>query len=110
MKPNPQDAFADTPTPSTSWSSMSDAERLQIVANLLRELPSAEQVQIIEARADGEIILSFNAPVPADVRGGLLLDLEAFLKQTVDPALNVWLEPLGDKNSLRNLRGIEVKS
>jgi hypothetical protein len=32
------------------------------------------------------------------------------LKAHIDDALTVWLEPLGDRNSLRNLRGIEVKS
>ena len=43
-------------------------------------------------------------------RGPLLLDFEVFLKEAIDPGLVVWLEPLGDRNSLRNLRGIEVKA
>ena len=37
------------------------------------------------------------------------MDFEVHLLAYVDGALNVWLEPLGDRNSLRNLRGIEVK-
>lgn len=110
MKPNAADAFAATPTPATSWVTMSDAARLEVVRNVVQESPSAHLILIAEARADGQVILSFTEPVAADVRGGLLLDLEAFLKETIDPGLAVWLEPLGDKNSLRNLRGIEVKS
>jgi hypothetical protein len=36
--------------------------------------------------------------------------LEDYLKESIDAGLVVWLEPFGDRNSLRNLRGIEVKS
>ena len=64
----------------------------------------------VEAKPDGQVIIRLLEPVPADKRGTLLLDLEAFLKESIDPGLAVWLEPLGDHNSLRNLRGIEVKS
>lgn len=107
---NPQDAFADTPTPGNSWRQLSDAERLEIVRTTVKECDSAMLISVAQAKDDGQVIVSFTQPVGADVRGGLLLDLEAFLKQTVDAGLTVWLEPLGDKNSLRNLRGIEVKS
>lgn len=55
------------------------------------------------------MIVGLRVPVPADKRGTLLLDLEASLKESIDPGLVVWLEPLGDRSSLRNLRGIEVK-
>lgn len=110
MKPNAADAFLDTPTPSAEWQRLGDAERLQRINAIVSSSPHAAQVNVLAARADGEIILCFNGPVAAHVRGGLLLDLEAQFKQHIDPALNVWLEPLGDKNSLRNLRGIEVKS
>ena len=35
--------------------------------------------------------------------------LEEDLKLNIDKGLTVWCEPLGDKNSLRNLRGIKIK-
>ncbi len=65
---------------------------------------------IAAAKPDGQIIVSLVKPISASERGPLLLDLEAFLKLAIDPSLVVWLEPLGDRNSLRNLRGIEVKA
>ena len=40
----------------------------------------------------------------------MLLDLEERLKKKIDLALTVWLEPVGDKSKLRNLRGITMKS
>jgi hypothetical protein len=67
-------------------------------------------VVIAAAKEDGQIIVNLTEPLSAGKRGQLLLDLEAFLKESIDPSLAVWLEPLGDRNSLRNLRGIEVKA
>jgi hypothetical protein len=48
-------------------------------------------------------------PMPAGARGTLLMDLEDRLRHKVSPALVVWHEAMGDRSSLRNLRGIEIK-
>lgn len=73
-------------------------------------MPAVNDILIIvAAKLDGQVIARLLKPVPADKRGTLLLDIEAFLKESIDPGLVVWLESLGDRSSLRNLRGIEVK-
>jgi Tfp pilus assembly ATPase PilU len=105
-------AYTSTPTPNTTWLQLSDEKRLAFVKNALEASKQAKFkiLAILEAKQDGQIIARLLEPVPADQRGTLLLDLEAFLKESIDPGLVVWLEPLGDRSSLRNLRGIEVKS
>ena len=35
--------------------------------------------------------------------------LEEKLKKEIDEGLTIWLEPVGDKSKLRNLRGIVIK-
>ncbi len=100
-------AYASTPATGPAWRALSDAERLRLVIDKLP--PTATDVVVAAATQDGQIIASLKAPMPASQRGPLLLDLEAHLKDAIDPGLVVWLEPLGDRNSLRNLRGIEVK-
>ena len=50
------------------------------------------------------MILKF---LPSNIRGILLLDLEDRIKKNIDKGLTVWLEPVGDKSKLRNLRGIK---
>lgn len=101
----------DTPIPFGDWANCSDAERLvRIKQAIVVRMPSfLEALLIIAAKQDGQVIVGLNEQLPAYKRGTLLLDFEAFLKEAVDPGLVVWLEALGDKNSLRNLRGIEVK-
>lgn len=107
-----QYANADTPVPGQAWSRLRDNERLELVKTTVAgKLGAAGDIFVfVEAKMDGQIILAFREPVPADKRGTLLLDLEESLKASIDPGLVVWLEPLGDRNSLRNLRGIEVKA
>jgi len=107
-----QYANADTPIPGHAWSRLRDDERLQLVKSAVGgKLGAAgDNFVFVEAKTDGQVILALREPVPADKRGTLLLDLEALLKESIDSGLVVWLEPLGDRNSLRNLRGIEVKA
>jgi hypothetical protein len=104
-------AQIDTPTPGSAWRGLSDAERCaRVVDTLKSEAAFAAAVIIAAATEDGQIVVNLAEPLPAGKRGQLLLDVEAHLKQKIDQGLSVWLEPLGDRNSLRNLRGIEVKS
>ena len=105
-------ATAVTPTPGHAWRQLSDGERVALVNDTVagRMASLNKMLVIAEAKPDGQVIVSLLEPVPADRRGALLLDLEEMLKQAVDPGLAVWLEPLGDRSSLRNLRGIEVKA
>jgi len=104
-------AKMDTPTPSPAWQKLSDAERHARVMRVLQDGPAAlnSAVVIAVAKDDGQVVVNLAESLSASKRGQLLLDLEEFLKKEIDPGLTVWLEPLGDRNSLRNLRGIEVK-
>lgn len=109
---NFKDAQTNTPTPGLAWQQLSDAERLALVVDTLHTgMASLNSiVSVAAAKQDGQIIVNLLEPLPANKRGTLLLDLEEFLKNTIEPGLTVWLEPLGDKSSLRNLRGIEVRA
>jgi hypothetical protein len=112
MGSNLRYAGVDTPTPSTEWGKSSDAERLSRLEQVLAtQKPLFQEMLIIaSAKQDGQVIVSLKEQLPPNKRGTVLLDLEEFLKEAVDPGLVVWLDALGDKNSLRNLRGIEVKA
>lgn len=104
-------AEVSSPRCSPNWMEASDDERLsRIIGAIASRSQWSGLVEVVESRADGQVILRFLSPVGAHQRGGLLLDIEEHLKSCFDPGLTVWLEPLGDRSSLRRLRGIEVKS
>lgn len=105
-------ATAVTPSPSEAWSSLSESQRLaRIAAEVTARAPVFnEKLTALSARADGQVIVRLLQSCGPAERGTLLLDYEDLLKQAIDDGITVWGESLGDKNSLRNLRGIEVKS
>lgn len=107
-----QYAGVETFLPAPDWVIRTEAERLSRLESAIAagEEQFRRLLVIVAAKDDGQVIVRLNEPLSAGARGTLLLDLEAYLKSVVDSGLTVWVEALGDRNSLRNLRGIEVKA
>jgi len=102
--------YVDEPSPKTDekWKKSSDKERIDLINKAIAN--PGHDITIVSAKEDGQVLLNINEVLPASERGEFLLDLEYLMKENVDKGITVWLEPIGDKSSLRNLRGIEVKS
>jgi len=67
------------------------------------------EVRNVTKRDDGLVYVNVDSlrSIPASDRGRLLLDLEDKLCLE-DPQIRVWHASIGDKNSLRKLRGISL--
>ncbi len=104
-------AEVDTPHPSASWLALSQPLRIEKINQVIdqKNITFSKELLVVSAKNNGEVVVRILNPLAASARGTLLLDFEEFLKQEIDRGLTVWGEALGDKNSLRNLRGIEVK-
>lgn len=102
-------AHTEIPRPSLAWRNASVGERYLLTTAALGTADYADGIEIIRTMPNGHIILSLTKPMTAAQRGARLLELEGRLKRFVEPGLTVWLEPKGDRNTLRHLRGIEVK-
>lgn len=104
-------AEVNSPKPSGDWSSLSDFQRNEKINQIINQVKPDfnKQLSVVAAKKDGQVVVRLLNPLTASVRGTLLLDFEEFIKKNIDQGLTVWGEALGDKNSLRNLRGIEVK-
>ena len=105
-------AEVPTPTPGREWRQMEERERFKKIDGALKACTEldASLTELVAVKADGQVILRFTESVASSKRSPYLLDLENHLKSNVDDSISVWLEALGDRNSLRNLRGIEVKT
>ena len=95
---------------SESWKNLSFDEKKKLVQNEILSDKKTKSFEIFKIDNDEKVILKINESISASVRGMLLLDLEEKLKKNIDQALTIWLEPVGDKSKLRNLRGIKMKS
>tara|TARA_B100000795_G_scaffold204284_1_gene157884 strand:- start:444 stop:800 length:357 start_codon:yes stop_codon:yes gene_type:complete len=104
--------FVNIPTPlpssSSTWISSSEEERINLIKSLLKNFSELEKIEIRGALNNGQVSVEINETTDASERGSLLLDIEAILKKELDNGISIWHIPIGDKNSLRNLRGIEV--
>lgn len=103
-------ASVESPLVSPQWL-IADKQLLKnkMHKRICQEAGKYDLIELLHLKNDGQVIVNFRTPVGPELRGGILLDLEELLKTEFDQGITVWLEPLGDKNSLRNLRGIEVK-
>ncbi|MDA8855611.1 hypothetical protein N9I82_00620 [Alphaproteobacteria bacterium] len=96
--------------PTKDWVTISEGERKELVNDYLQNNDGYNGIIVERASDNGHVVLRIEHGISASERGLFLLDLEEKLKQSVDIGVTIWLEPVGDKSKLRQLRGVEVKS
>lgn len=93
-----------------TWMDISEDQRIERIKAFLVSDAMYEHIEVCNAQDNGHITLRIEKNMPANVRGIFLLELEERLKNEFDMGVTVWLQPVGDKSKLRQLRGVEVKS
>ena len=77
---------------------------------IFEKYPSVNFVKEINGRGGYKnIFVKFTGKSSIAERGQLLMNLEDELINNVDSAIRIWHEPLGDKNTLRTMRGVTVQ-
>jgi len=112
MKKGVNLSFANIDSPSTgaSWVNMTKDKRVSLLESSIQLFSPQVDLNVVEAHESGQVSIHINSVIEINDRGEFLLNLEEYLKSTIDIGINIWHEPIGDKSSLRNLRGIEVLS
>ena len=103
-------AEVNSPETSSEWRQLEPGHRVKRVTEICNSQRDFQKIRVTRALPDGQVFVEIAEPLPPAVRGSLLLDFESELKTSVDKGLVVWCEPLGDKSTLRNLRGIEIRT
>jgi hypothetical protein len=94
---------------SKRWTELLFKEKVSLINIELKKNEKTKEFEIFKINEDGQIILKIRNPIKSNERGIVLLDLEEQLKKNIDHGLTVWLEPIGDKSKLRNLRGVKFQ-
>ena len=100
-------ATAKSPMVGNLWKEMSENERIGTINIAAGKL--CEGIEVVEANELGHVSIILKEKLEASERGPLILEFEQRLKEKIDQGITVWHKPIGDKSSLRNLRGIEIK-
>lgn len=107
-----ESALLDTPKVSINWLDKNYESKCMIIENLIINSKNSvsESLLLHKVLNSGEIIFELTKSVEPSKRADLILDFEKELKEKVDEGLYITILPLGDKNSLRKLRGIKIES
>jgi hypothetical protein len=103
-------ASENTPVTGKYWNNLSDTQRIDAIYEIINKNERFKNITISRTHDNGQIFIILSENINAAQRGNLLLDFEEHIKIKIDEGLNVWCEPLGDKNSLRKLRGVQIKT
>ena len=106
---NKKFSLENTPKTSDEWKNMIEKDRIILINSILKSTKIYESFEVLKAQENGHVILKTEKAIQASERGILLLEMEEKLKKEIDIGITIWLDPVGDKSKLRNLRGIKIK-
>lgn len=106
----PNFSSISTILPSKDWIKKTEEEKISIINNFMKTDHLYKDLKVLKALNDGQVIIRIDHLLNANKRGIFLLDLESFLKKTIDPGITIWCEPVGDKSKLRQLRGVTINT
>lgn len=101
------DYLVDTYSPTKNWLNMDSSLRKKIVSTTIGSYSLEIDFDVVSVPDNGQIVLKTSENIAPNVRGLLLLNLEKKLKEDIDIGITIWLEPVGDKSKLRQLRGVQ---
>lgn len=102
-------SFEETPTTSMAWTNKSISSRINLINGFLKKNNLDKDFLAISAAENGQVVLKVFRTLPVNIRSLLLLDLEKKIKSSIDKGITLWCESIGDRSTLRNLRGIKIK-
>ena len=103
------EANAESPQVSDNYRLLSKESRREVITDAIPVSHKEHVLDVVESHDDGSIYISC-PPIAVSQRGAVLLELESHLKGKIDPAITVWLSPLGDRSALRKLRGVTINT
>ncbi len=104
-------ANENSPVPANNWLDTLEGGRISQIKVSLDKFDRewSNKFSVVSARDNGFVIFEFKDTIPVQIRGMYFLNIEHHLNIEIDKSITIWIAPVGDKSSLRNLRGIEVK-
>jgi hypothetical protein len=101
-----EESLLCSPETGIKWINLSLNEKIDKVKNVLKKENLDKTFEVNLVKNNGHVVLKTEETIPIKFRGILLLELEQKLKLLIDEGITIWLEPVGDKNKLRKLRGV----
>jgi hypothetical protein len=92
------------PSPSLEWQALSSDGKLTRVQAAIERYPTKINVRIVRVEHENRIVVEFEESPATETKGRALMHLESYLKDEVEPTLQLWHQPQADKNKIRVYR------
>ena len=104
-------AEKDSPKTSDNWRNLTRDEKIKTVTKVVNfDQNYFGKIVVVDVNDNGHVTVKIEKNLKVSERSIKLLEIESLLKSKIDNGLTLWLEPIGDKSKLRNLRGISFKA
>lgn len=94
---------------SQKWKHLSIEKREELIKTFLKK-KAIKNLILEKTSENGHVVFKIVESIPVKERSNYLLNLEKEIKESIDEAITIWCSAQGDKNKLRNLRGVEIKT
>lgn len=97
-----------SPSTSKEWMDNSINGRIDLINNYLKVNNLDKDFLAIDASDNGQVVLRVYKSLPVNERGLFFINLEEKIKLNIDKGITLWCESVGDRSTLRNLRGVKI--
>lgn len=100
--------FHDDPA-SERWRALSADDRLERLRTAVGRHALGDGVEVVSIQGDKRVVVEVGGEFDSAEEQTRLLELERHLKETIEPTLQLYMEPMMDKNKLRQIKRVEVE-
>lgn len=93
---------------SDAWKGMSADEKKVRLEAVLHRHPAGQGVDLVRFDGTKRAVVRFGEPLDDTAKRWRLLRLEELLQETLEPTLQLFLEPMMDANKPRQIKGVQL--
>lgn len=86
---------------SAQWRALSRDERIERIQSVIDSHPTGSGMEVVDLEGAERVVVRFNGDLDRDTKQSHIMQIEAHLKATVEPTLQVYMQPRMDQNKLR---------
>lgn len=91
---------------SVHWLALSNAERIERIHAAIESCPPGIGVQIVRLETVNRVVVEFSDAPDMETKQSRLMQLESYLKEIIEPTLQLYMQPKTDQNKIRKIKDV----
>ena len=94
------------PPASDQWQALPENERIRRVQIALDRHQAGRGMEVVNLEGLNRVIVNFNGELDNTTKQKQLIQVEHYIKNTIDPSLQLYMLPKLDQNKIRRIKGV----